>query len=149
MAPPGVTKRSRYWAIAHGGNESTRANPSLRRTRDEARYTIDVRRERCAVSHRLPDTINFLDYIVAENRAKFLFGHYAMTFLAKMRHALSQLGYASSMLKGDRLEGDELRKHLDIQRQSMEQLSNFWTRFDELALPYMRMAQKMPWVPSR
>jgi hypothetical protein len=102
-----------------------------------------------AVRDGASDTINFLDYIVAENRAKFLFGHDVVTFLAKMRHALSQLGYASTMLKGDRLEGEELRKHLDIQRESMEQLANFWTRFDELALPYMRMAQKMPWVPSR
>ena len=50
------------------------------------------------------------------------------TYLGEVRQTLIQLGLASSLLKGDRLEGEDLRKQLDTKYNCMLELGNTCSR---------------------
>jgi hypothetical protein len=95
------------------------------------------------------DLNNYVDYIRVVDQAQFLFGRDVRDFIEDMRHTLNQLGYASSMLRGAKLVGDDLRRHLKIQNDCMMQIAEFWKRLDKLMVPYMLMEQKRPWSVSR
>ncbi len=91
----------------------------------------------------------YFEYCLAAHGARFLFGDDVVHFLDQTGQTLNRLSYATTMLHGDKLEGDEHSKHVKLSFDCITKISGFWTEFDRLALPYMLMDQKLPWSPRR
>ena len=83
-----------------------------------------------AVRHGTSDTDNYFAFSRVLAEAKFLFGKDVMRYLRDIAKALNQLGYATSMLEGDRLVG-ELQKHLQIRHDCMLKVAEFFDEIDD------------------
>ena len=103
----------------------------------EMRHIIgDVMRE----GHAPTETS--LAFFRAANQAKFIFGTEVNAYLQSVYTMLVDLHHAQERMKGG---GLILGKWADKEAKLSTEIGEFFEKFELLAMPYMRMHQKVPW----
>jgi hypothetical protein len=80
-------------------------------------------------------------YIPAMDRTKFLFGPEVYGYLRQLYHNILDHQVAEKMVDAP---GQDRTGWVNRQSKAFEQISKFYDEFEQKALPYMRMPQKMP-----
>jgi hypothetical protein len=99
---------------------------------------------RASSSAATPD--NSLKFLEALDRAQFLFGREIVEHLEKIYHAINDIHDALAERK-DLAAGSEQKENLARERKNRETVGSFYTTFQPLVLPYLRMDQKSSWLP--
>jgi hypothetical protein len=95
------------------------------------------------------DTDTFLSFASAAHQSQFLFGQDVLDRVMEIQGDLNQYGYVTTMLQGDRLQGEELTTHLNMKHVLQGKLSGFPDELTKLMAPYMLMDQRRPWSIGR
>lgn len=89
---------------------------------------------------------NSFKFLEALDRAEFLFGPEVIEHLQKIRHAIDDIHDATAERK-ELKQGTELNENVAKERAAREVVGSFYTTFQPLVRPYVRMHQKLSWRP--
>jgi hypothetical protein len=90
---------------------------------------------------------NSFTFLEALDRAEFLFGPKVIDHLQKIREAIHDIHDALAEKK-DLISGPELNANVARERAGREVVGSFYTTFQALVRPYVRMHQKSSWLPG-
>ena len=99
---------------------------------------------RASSSAATPD--NSFKFLEALDRAEFLFGANVIEHLQKIRQAIYDIHDMTTERK-DLQPGPELIANVAKERAAREVMGSFYTTFQALVRPYIRMHQKSSWSP--
>jgi hypothetical protein len=103
-----------------------------------------VARVRASSSAATPD--NSFKFLEALDRADFLFGAEVIEHLQKIREAIHDIHDMAAEQK-DLQPGPELTANVARERAARQVVGSFYTTFQALVRPYIRMHQKSSWSP--
>jgi hypothetical protein len=85
-------------------------------------------------------------FLEARDRAQFLFGPEVIEHLKKIDEAIHEI-HDALIERKDLAIGSERDANIARERAGREMVMSFYTTFQALVLPYVRMDQKSPWLP--
>ena len=103
-----------------------------------------VAKVRASSSAATPE--NSYKFLEALDRAEFLFGAKVIEHLQKMRQAIDDIHDTATERKNLQ-PGPELIANVAKERAAREVVGSFYTTFQALVRPYIRMHQKSSWSP--
>jgi hypothetical protein len=89
---------------------------------------------------------NSFKFLEALDRAQFLFGSEVIEYLKKLDAAINEIRMSVAE-RIDLASGPEREANIARERAGREMVASFYTTFQSLVSPYLRMDQKSSWLP--